>query len=270
MRIITFFTPGYSRAAQVWRIFAAIHYPSTHITAYTPNELPQHLRAYCESNIRGYGFWRWKPFLILNELSQMSEGEALWYLDVGTLLLNSTLPRLEYDYYFQLSFFHDVRMWCSSSLNLLPSANEFFRHGLMADASVIGIRHSPESVKLVNEWYDLCCNHLLLGDNIGANADPPFIDHRHDQSLLSYLIYMNSLRLNMPLTQFSGKIAPVILHHRLSNSSNPFAIGKYIAFFLIYKFLYWPFRSSETVVSPLPTLGASVIQSILKSLLSTK
>ncbi len=62
-----------------------------------PHEFPtfwsQHGK-FIEANNRGYGYWLWKPFLILEAIKPMREGDVLLYADAGCELNLSARERL--------------------------------------------------------------------------------------------------------------------------------------------------------------------------------
>jgi hypothetical protein len=54
-------------------------------------------------------------------------------------------------------------------------------------ATVIILKKNAHSTSIINEWYEQCENYDLINDEKGKE-DPRFIDHRHDQSILSVLV----------------------------------------------------------------------------------
>jgi hypothetical protein len=56
-------------------------YPEVKIRAYNRSDLSPTLRKYAKCYRRGYGYWRWKPWIIAQELRQAREGCILLYLD---------------------------------------------------------------------------------------------------------------------------------------------------------------------------------------------
>jgi hypothetical protein len=193
----------------------------------------------------------------------MDQDDTLWYIDAGAIVMRNGLPSLPESFYLQSSFFHDVIMWCSSAMNKLPHADEFFRAAIMVDASVIGFKCNTDTIQFVKEWDSLCADHSLLSGYGVDSPSPPFIDHRHDQSLLSYLGYIHSLKLSMPLTQFSGSSHPSIFHHRAANSTKNRVKLKNFLQLLSYKLLFCLRSFLSKFPSPIPPLGSSVFVSIL-------
>jgi hypothetical protein len=162
MHFISFYTSDYSKSALSLLNSVSTAYPQDYCKLYKPSDLPASLKHYCEANPRGYGFWRWKSYIISNHLRQMDLGDTLWYIDAGAFIIRNSLPSFPGNLYLQSSFFHDVRMWCSSVLEYLPSSEDFFRSAIMVDASVIGFKCNKETLQLVEEWESLCCNHKLI------------------------------------------------------------------------------------------------------------
>ena len=53
----------------------------------TENDLDNNIKSIVESNIkkygiRGYGYWIWKPYIILQELNKLKEGDIVVHLDI--------------------------------------------------------------------------------------------------------------------------------------------------------------------------------------------
>ena len=38
---------------------------------------------FIEKHKRGYGYWLWKPYIIMQQLENMGEGDVLFYADAG-------------------------------------------------------------------------------------------------------------------------------------------------------------------------------------------
>lgn len=155
---------------------------------------------FLEENKRGYGFWLWKPYLIKKNLSQMKDGELLFYADAGCEF-NVNKPR-EY----LLDRFNRIRQerkiigcfTCSEkSYNKMDLVKllgmeehpKYLNGGQHAATAFLLIK-TPEITKLVDEWW-----YIATKDNYHFISDEPsispnskhFKDHRHDQAIFSLL-----------------------------------------------------------------------------------
>ena len=51
-----------------------------------------------KNQIRGFGYWLWKPYIIMKRLAELNDGDFLVYTDVGCVFNPDGLPRLrEYE-----------------------------------------------------------------------------------------------------------------------------------------------------------------------------
>jgi hypothetical protein len=147
---------------------------------------------------RGYGYWIWKPYLILKELEKMNDGDVVMYIDAGCEINPTGKPRL-YEYMDLLD--KDPNQYGVISFELTHLEHKFtknavFSHFQVSDtvkntnihmATVIILKKTDHSMKLIQEWYDTACRYDLLNDHISDGEQPEFIGHRHDQSIFSVL-----------------------------------------------------------------------------------
>ncbi len=164
---------------------------------------------------RGYGYWCWKPYLILRLLKAMREGDILHYGDIDIRFNPPGRKRLlEYFAIAQkdptgiLAFFNDVqpdlsdgnrfnRYWikgdCLDYFNLRHDDN--FLHAPMVWAGNVFVRKCDRSLKLIQEWMDVFHHDFSLVDDSPSRAAnrPEFIEHRHDQAIFSILCYKHSI-----------------------------------------------------------------------------
>ena len=167
-------------------------------------DFSQH-RAFIESNARGWGYWIWKPFLILKYMSRLNAGDILFYLDAGCEILPENSAKFEpllhhaakngnafFDYsrcaVFNLAF------WCKQSL-LNELQQEF---GVVLDwlrtpkswAGGFGLAKSDQNIAFVNHWLRFATKddyHLVDDTPSKVPQIYPFFEHRHDQSIMSAL-----------------------------------------------------------------------------------
>ena len=163
-----------------------------------------HHKPFIESNARGWGYWIWKPFLILKYMNRLREGDIVLYLDAGCEILPENAgkfaPMLDHvvnngNAFFDYSRYavFNLPFWCKQSLlNVLQQ--EF---GLVDCLRVpkiwaggFGLAKSDENIAFLSDWYRLATkdNYRLVDDTPSeAPQIYPFFEHRHDQSILSGL-----------------------------------------------------------------------------------
>ncbi|OPA80468.1 hypothetical protein BVG16_06995 [Paenibacillus selenitireducens] len=182
------------------------------VIEYNPSSLGEDFtvrhKEFLEVSNRGAGYWLWKPYIILKTLEDANEGDYVFYCDSGSIFINSIdhiinameqnnqsiflteLPLLEKQW---------TKMECFHELKCM---DEKYRETPQVIATYIMLKKDENSIKLMNEYYNLCCKYQLLDDSKEMKQDPKFIDHRHDQSLLSLLAKMNNVSFHRDITQY--------------------------------------------------------------------
>ena len=149
---------------------------------------------------RGYGYWRWKGFIIYNQLQRMEDGDILLYSDAGNVFNYKGIPRfLEY-----------IKMLDNSISGILAfqgryKEKEYTKADLFEFLNVnsgdsamesnqllsgcIFLKKNNITLTLTKQWYDINLYHYdLVTDKRSKipNYDG-FIENRHDQSVFSLL-----------------------------------------------------------------------------------
>jgi hypothetical protein len=156
---------------------------------------------------KGFGYWLWKPIIILKRLREIPPGDILLYLDAGCELnLLSEEPRGRISMYFNLVRQHgslamklndepekgvyptELRYSKSALIqSIKPSAETLSENQLMA--TVMLLTNNEVNQEFVKKWGDVAAseNYSLLMDDQRHHQDKDFIGHRHDQSIFSIL-----------------------------------------------------------------------------------
>jgi hypothetical protein len=166
-----------------------------------------------QPSVRGYGYWCWKPQVILQLLDQINDGDIIQYTDAGCHLNPAGMTRLME--YFELTntsesgvlafaaippSFHQVSInlpkmeeyrWCKSDLF------NYFKVGSRLEivnaptigAGIIFIKKTHESMSLIKEWLEVIFHDFTLLDDTPSLTENMvgFVEHRHDQSIFSLL-----------------------------------------------------------------------------------
>lgn len=156
---------------------------------------------------KGYGYWLWKPYFILQSLNHLQENDILLYVDAGCHLNSKGIHRfMQYIEIVKhascgilLTTFEGkgclTRKWTKGDLLDFFNVknNCLITNSPQRQASVIFIRKCEESMKLLNDWYNIYESDLsLVDDTPSKNGDlEGFIEHRYDQSVLSILSQIN-------------------------------------------------------------------------------
>ena len=147
--------------------------------------------AFAASNRRGFGYWIWKPYILLRKLRNVRDGDIVFYCDAGCEI--NPLGAKVFAEYVRLLQKNEVLLFRLSQLN------EHWTKGDLLDlypqlagkrqfmSGIIGFRVCDLTRALAQAWYDLCraCNYRYLDDTKSAVPNHPgFVEHRHDQSCL--------------------------------------------------------------------------------------
>lgn len=185
------------------------------ITA-TEHDLDQGFRARfvdkLRPGVRGFGYWVWKPQIILQTLEEMNDGDLLQYSDVGCWLNPAGGKRLHE--YFELAASEPSGVLAFQVKNTFgdPSLDRFslpeyqwtkgdlfdyfaargekdITHTEQIGAGVIFLKKCDTSRALLHEWLQVFEDDFTLVDDspsISPNFEG-FREHRHDQSIFGIL-----------------------------------------------------------------------------------
>lgn len=156
---------------------------------------------------RGAGYWLWKPWLIRETLRKMQPGDVLVYSDAGRT-----------NYYKLNQFPSNIIERAKNSRGGFVLGPAIYQHGPLSrwtkrDCLKIIDMDRPDiigrpviqatwsvwtptkaAIAFLDEWLHYCQDERCLTDIdncLGFENYPDFIDHRHDQSILTLLAYKN-------------------------------------------------------------------------------
>lgn len=147
---------------------------------------------------RGFGYWCWKPFVVLKTLESISNNDILVYVDIGCHFSKENLHML-YKYLdividkgqlcFELTY--PEKMWTKSDLfnyfNVLDDKNITDTPQIFA--TYFFFLKNDINIEVVKKWLQVYYDDFSLADDSASkieNADI-FIENRHDQSIFSIL-----------------------------------------------------------------------------------
>jgi hypothetical protein len=181
---------------------------------------------------RGVGFWLWKPYVILKTLEKAEEGDLVIYLDSGSLFKTKTkTPFLLWNI---LNAFHinnskfllAVKNTHANAPHTKRDVYEAFKmdgekywHDTQLDASFVVFKKNKQAIAFVQEWLKYCENEALLTDSPSQKENlPEFLEHRHDQSILTLLSYKYNTGVELLSPEDKNNI---IYHHRRRVANKP-------------------------------------------------
>lgn len=187
----------------------------TEFSLLTPADLPKSFCAdfgdYLSESVRGYGYWSWKPTIILETLAQMKENEVLLYVDSGCRLNLGGKSRFEE--YLDLLDEHEsgilmTQLDCPEYLWTKGDVYDFFgvrdspaiTHTGQLQAGIILVRNCVSARQILSIWKEVIASQWSLIDDSPSKSPnfPGFVENRHDQSLISIIGKQN----NVPTISF--------------------------------------------------------------------
>ena len=149
---------------------------------------------------RGYGYWRWKGFIIYDQLQRMEDDDILVYSDAGNVFNSKGIPRfLEYIKMLDnsisgiLAFQERYKEKEYTKADLFEFLNVNSGDSAMESNQLLSgcifLKKNNITLTLTKQWYDINLYHYdLVTDKRSKipNYDG-FIENRHDQSVFSLL-----------------------------------------------------------------------------------
>lgn len=152
---------------------------------------------------RGFGYWIWKSYFFNKLLAKAKKDDVFLYVDAGNEIINKLDPLFEICQKDSkgITLFDNSdnnprgevwknNLWTKSdTFNLMGLRSEKYIYGNQINASYIVFRKTKYSIKFFEYFQILSENYNIISDapNITENFNKDFLDHRHDQSILSLL-----------------------------------------------------------------------------------
>jgi len=145
---------------------------------------------------RGLGYWLWKPYIILDTMNRLQDGDIVVYADRAIEFIAPVDPLRQI-----CANEQPVMLFANGNLRnsawtkrdcfiLMESDQKKYWRGLQCDGSFALFRKSPEAMQFLNVLMNYCRDERIITDlanTLGKKDLPDFIEHRHDQSVLSLL-----------------------------------------------------------------------------------
>lgn len=167
------------------------------INLYTKEMLPDFLNNLGSNYTRGYGYWMWKPWIILDTLSKSNNGDIIIYFDSrgifvkkGLSILRNIIISLSKNKDFALRQLPGIeREWTKSDLlnkyglDKYSYSSNTFQFG---DAFIVFNVNDKTRDFFKNFYLQMYDNFSLLDDSLSNNGeDILFVENRHSQSFFS-------------------------------------------------------------------------------------
>lgn len=165
--------------------------------------------------VRGFGYWVWKPEVVLMAMKKIPEGDILCYCDAGFHLnfkgaehLKRYVAPIQIHEVDLVAFSHDAQLttFADQPSELSKITECWYTKGDMLDfwgargkpslvdtpqyaSGLFFMRKSKENVKLLTQWRETALTQKHLFDDSQSTSPnfPGFIENRHDQSYFSLM-----------------------------------------------------------------------------------
>lgn len=183
-------------------------------------------KEFIEKNLRGYGYWIWKPFLIQQIMKTMEDGEVLFYCDSDFILKKDRtfLEKLKKDVknnkIISSSKCEKELKWNKTDTIKRIGVN-LTEEDIQIQAGTLLIYLCKETRLFIDEWYSICCekNYHYIDDTPSIEPNhKTFIEHRHDQSIFSLLLKKHNINfgisINSAITPHKPPITSIRMRRR--------------------------------------------------------
>ena len=179
---------------------------------------------------RGFGYWMWKPYIILDAMSRVPPGDHILYLDAGiapVAQLDDWLSEIAgQDYAFFVSdanhpAAHYTKRDCFVELGC---DSKDFHNTPMLSAGIQSYINNPKSGAFVEDLKNLMRKPGMIDDSpnlLSQENLPDFVEHRHDQSVLTLVTKKRGIEPFLEPTQYGSQKtgqAQLLDHHRMRKS----------------------------------------------------
>jgi hypothetical protein len=153
---------------------------------------------FIENNRKGYGFWLWKPYIIMKIMHTMKDNDILVYLDSGCVVVNEPIKNEYFDALIKRCNEHQLvytsayyleKLWTKMDLlTRLNMVNYDTMNTIQHQATFLIIKKNELMMDFITDWYNICQNYHNIDEISILQNYILFEEHRHDQSAFSLLI----------------------------------------------------------------------------------
>ena len=218
----TFYSPDLKRSAHRFEAQAEKMKIYDKIFMFTQKDLNDDFKDYVTSLLKlgkkkGYGYWVWQTFFHKKVLSQLNEGDIYHWCDVGCHFNINGKERLrEYieitdkknilafkysDPNFDIKNKYKFQIYCENQYTK-ADAWEYFNIKGGSDmlkseqiwSGTFFLKNNSYVKEILNNWKKACNITSLIDDSLSIKQNHPnFIEHRHDQSMLSLIFKKDNI-----------------------------------------------------------------------------
>ncbi len=185
------------------------------------------------SQPRGAGYWLWKPYIILKTLQHvLQDGDVLFYSDSGAFFTHDAAPVIDICLshaekpilLFSLGAEMTNRNWTKRDCFHYMDADGLYLDQPQILSGFIVCQKNRYAMEFFAEWLRYAQDARILTDapnQCGLPNYPGFVEHRHDQSILSLLGRREQIAVVPDISQWGNADRPPDLPQIVACTRNP-------------------------------------------------
>ena len=170
------------------------------------------------------GYALWKPYVILDKLKKVDDGDIVVYMDCGDIPLQGIKEcisdyMIDHDQYFISQNHTGVNKWFikRDCFYYMGCDEERYWNSIQLEDGFLAFKKTDYNIELVTEWMKYCADERCVSDipnQCGLENLDGFQDHRHDQSIITLLQLKHNLPCVMGHTGIRHFIKWNVLEHK--------------------------------------------------------
>ncbi|PKQ45752.1 hypothetical protein [Confluentibacter flavum] len=173
------------------------------VIEYSPDDIEKSqwdLHKSSQKYSKGFGNYFWKPYLVNKALREVKDGDYLFSADSGSIFIKSIIPLIKHleknkknILCFRLLLIE--KQWTKRDAFILMDCDSpKYTDTPQITSTFVLVKKCKESIEFLNDWEQYSKDIRILTDDksvLGPDY-PEFLEHRHDQSILSLLCKKNN------------------------------------------------------------------------------
>jgi len=149
----------------------------------------------------GKGYFLWKPYIILETMNKLDDGDVIMYCDTNDMFHPQLLEAVEMmmgddNCLLLLGGFLNKDWTKRDCFVYMDCDNEDYWNVTQLEAGVCFWKVCDKSKQVVKEWLEYCTDRRILTDDPNVSGEENFVgfqEHRRDQSILTNLAVKHEL-----------------------------------------------------------------------------
>lgn len=194
--VTAFSTAAYRWSAELLRHTALSVGGADHVVLWTPEDIKDYTDAHTiifRDGARGYGFFAWKPEIMLKTMELMADEDWLMAVDAGIMFEGSIKPYIEaagtgHSVFFRVGEaerhnYINSEWTKPDTFDIMGCQDDKYKNCYQVLGGVCMFRKCPETISFLENWRRWCVTEAITDDGCAAPQA-----HRHDQSILTCLV----------------------------------------------------------------------------------